>query len=143
MPTAIRSLAAAGPDVLLGGPGNDFLHAGNGRDLLIGGTGKDFLFGNGKGDILIGGETTHDDNPADLLAILAEWNSSDSYATRINKLRNGTGVAALNSSTVIDDGVADGLFGGAGQDWFFKGPHDIADALTASFLPPGIREQVN
>ena len=79
-----------GPDVLLGGPGNDFLHAGNGRDLLIGGTGKDFMFGNGKGDILIGGETTHDDNPADLLAILAEWNSSDSYATRINKLRNGT-----------------------------------------------------
>jgi uncharacterized protein (TIGR03118 family) len=133
-----------GPDVLLGGPGNDFLHAGTGRDLLIGGTGKDFLFGNGNSDILIGGETTHDGNSADLLAILAEWNSSDSYATRIDKLTNGTGgLPALNSSTVIDDGVADGLFGGPGQDWFFKGPHDIADALTASFLPPGIREQVS
>jgi uncharacterized protein (TIGR03118 family) len=132
-----------GPDVVLGGPGNDFLHAGNGRDLLIGGDGKDFLFGNGNDDILIGGTTTHDDNNADLLSILAEWNSSDSYATRIDKLRNGTGVPALNSSTVVDDGVADGLFGGAGQDWFFKGAHDITDALTASFLPPSIREQVN
>jgi Ca2+-binding RTX toxin-like protein len=133
-----------GPDVLLGGTGNDLLHAGNGRDLLIGGDGKDALFGNGNSDILIGGSTSHDDNNTDLLAILAEWNSSDSYAMRISKLRNGTGgLPALNSTTVLDDGVVDILLGGPGQDWFFKGPHDIADALSASFLPPGIREQVN
>jgi uncharacterized protein (TIGR03118 family) len=136
--------AGGGPDVVLGGPGNDFLHAGLGRDLLIGGTGKDWLFGNGNSDVLIGGETTHDDNSADLLAILAEWNSSDSYATRISKLKSGTGgLPALNSTTVLDDGVADQLFGGPGQDWFFKGPHDFADAFTASFLPSSIRETVN
>jgi uncharacterized protein (TIGR03118 family) len=135
--------AGGGPDALLGGPGDDALFGGPGRDLLIGGTGKDKLHGNINSDILIGGSTTHDDNNADLLAILAEWNSSDSYATRIDKLTNGTGgLPALNSSTVVDDGVADQLFGGPGQDWFFKGLHDITDALTSSALPASIREQV-
>jgi Ca2+-binding RTX toxin-like protein len=132
-----------GPNVLLGNTGNDFIFGGSNRDILIGGDGKDQLFGRGSGDILIGGQTTHDSNSAELLAILAEWTSSDSYATRIDKLRNGTGgLPALNSTTVLDDGVADHLFGGFGQDWFFKGPHDVADALTASFLPTSIREQV-
>ena len=132
-----------GPNVLLGNTGNDFIFGGSNRDVLIGGDGKDQLFGRGSGDILIGGQTTHDSNSAELLAILAEWTSSDSYATRVDKLRNGTGgLPALNSTTVLDDGVADHLFGGFGQDWFFKGPHDVADALTASFLPAGIREQV-
>jgi Ca2+-binding RTX toxin-like protein len=130
--------------VLLGGPGDDFLFGGLSRDILIGGTGKDKLFGNGTSDILIGGETTHDGSAAELLQILAEWTSGDSYATRIDKLRNGTGgLSALNSTTVLDDGVADSLFGGAGQDWFFKGPHDITDALTSNLLPSSIREQVN
>jgi Ca2+-binding RTX toxin-like protein len=133
-----------GSNVILGGTGNDLLSAGNARDILIGGDGKDRLFGGGGGDILIGGSTTHDSNNVDLLAIVAEWTSADSYATRINKLRNGTGgMPALNSSTVIDDGLKDSLFGGPGQDWFFKGPKDIADALTASFLPSNIREVVN
>jgi Ca2+-binding RTX toxin-like protein len=135
--------AGGGPGVVLGGSGDDSLFGGPGRELLIGGTGKDTLHGNAGSDILIGGETTHDGSTADLLAILAEWNSSDSYATRIDKLTNGTGgLPALNSTTVIDDGVTDHLFGGPGQDWFFKGAHDITDALTASFLPSNIREQV-
>jgi uncharacterized protein (TIGR03118 family) len=135
--------AGGGTDIVLGGPGDDSLFAGAGRDLLIGGTGRDRLHGNRGSDILIGGETTHDSNTADLLAILAEWTSADSYATRIDKLTNGTGgLPGLNSTTVIDDGVVDRLFGGPGQDWFFKGAHDITDALTASFLPSNIREQV-
>jgi len=135
--------AGGGPDIVLGGSGDDSLFGGPGRDLLIGGTGRDTLHGNTDSDILIGGETTHDGNTADLLAILAEWTSADSYATRIDKLTNGTGgLPALNSTTVIDDGVTDRLFGGPGQDWFFKGAHDVADALTASFLPSNIREQV-
>ena len=135
--------AGGGPDVVLGGAGEDALFGGSGRDLLIGGAGKDTIHGGTGSDILIGGETSHDNNNADLLAILAEWNSADPYATRIDKLTNGTGgVPILNSTTVIDDGLADRLFGGPGQDWFFKGPHDLADALTASFLPSSIREQV-
>jgi uncharacterized protein (TIGR03118 family) len=135
--------AGGGPDIVLGGSGDDSLFGGPGRDLLIGGTGRDTLHGNTDSDILIGGETTHDGSTADLLAILTEWTSADSYATRIDKLTNGTGgLPALNSTSVIDDGVTDHLFGGPGQDWFFKGAHDIADALTASFLPSNIREQV-
>ncbi len=135
--------AGGGPDVVLGGSGEDALFGGSGRDLLIGGTGRDTIHGDTGTDILIGGETSHDSSNADLLAILAEWNSADPYATRIDKLTNGTGgLPILNSTTVIDDEVTDHLFGGPGQDSYFKGAHDIANALTANFLPSSIREQV-
>src|SRR5207245_11398397 len=71
-------------------------------------------------DILIGGTTDYDNNAAALAAILAEWGSTDSYATRIANL-----MGTLNPSTVHDNGMADNLYGGAGMDWFFAGMADI------------------
>jgi hypothetical protein len=68
-PTAVSQivvLAGAGNDVvmihndvtinaiILGGPGNDWLHGGGGNDVLVGG-GNDFLWGDKGNDILIGG----------------------------------------------------------------------------------------
>jgi uncharacterized protein (TIGR03118 family) len=115
-----------GANILLGGPGNDLLVGGLGRDLLIGGTGHDTLLGLTGDDILIGGTTAHDANPTALLQIIGEWNSADSFSTRVNKLKNGTsGLPILNDSTVTDDGVHDLLFGGSGHDWLFDGAHDI------------------
>src|SRR5262249_35026135 len=73
----------AGNDVLPGGAGNDPLHGGQGQDLLIGGTGADDLVGNADGDLLIAGTTAHDDNQEALCAIMAEWTSSHSYASRV------------------------------------------------------------
>jgi len=103
----------AGNDVLLGGAGNDFLYGGIGRDLLIGGAGRDRLFGQDGDDILIGGTTTHDDDAAALLAILAEWGAAIGFNARIAGLS-----AELNSSTVLDDGVVDELTGGLNRDWY-------------------------
>jgi hypothetical protein len=53
---------------------------------------------------------------------MAEWDSSDTYQTRVNKLTSGGGLNAsyvLNSTTVFDDNTTDRLSGGAGLDWFF------------------------
>src|SRR5262249_24475227 len=89
------------------------------------GDGSDHLRGRSGDDLLIAGRTTHDDNDAELLQILNEWSSIDSYVTRIDKLRNGTGgLPKLDASTVTDDGVRDGLAGGSGVDWFFAGIDD-------------------
>lgn len=56
---------------------------------------------------------------------MTEWTSADSYDTRIDKLRNGTGGSPkLDSATVFDDGDVDTLQGNQGLDWFLRGPGD-------------------
>jgi hypothetical protein len=108
--------------VLVGGSGSDYLYGGSARNLLIAGLGADTLHGGSAGDILIGGHTSYDSNTTALAYIMAEWDSSDSYSTRVNKLSKGgglNGAYVLNSTTVIDNGVTDYLYGGTGLDWFF------------------------
>jgi uncharacterized protein (TIGR03118 family) len=126
-----------GNSILLGGSGSDHLFGQGGRDILIGGDSRDFLNGGSNDDLMIGGSTTHDANPPELLQILAEWTSIDSYATRIDKLRSGTdGLPKLDATTVLDDGARDILNGGFGLDWFLSAPNDLLrDKLPA--------EQVN
>jgi hypothetical protein len=96
---------------------------------------------------LIGGYTTYDraHNEAALMSILAEWQSSDDYATRIADLKNGGGLNGSNvlvlGTTVKDDGAFNTLTGGApvlpgDLDWFFQGLHD-------SILNYEAGEQVN
>jgi Ca2+-binding RTX toxin-like protein len=119
-------IGGGGNNVLVGGTGNDKLFGQSGRDLLIGGDGLDRLLGRGNDDILIGGSTAHDGNTSELLQILDEWTSTDSYTTRVNNLRAGTGgLPALNGTNVADDGLRDFLLGGAGLDWFFAGLQDL------------------
>jgi uncharacterized repeat protein (TIGR01451 family) len=116
----------AGNNILVGGDGNDKLYGGPGRDLLIGGNGADQLFGGGGDDILVAGSTSFDEDPDSLQAIMAEWSSSNSYSTRVNNLRFGggaNGAVTLDSTTIVDDGAADALWGQAGQDWFLTGIH--------------------
>jgi uncharacterized delta-60 repeat protein len=127
-----------GPNVLVGGDGNDVLIGGTGRDLLFGGGGSDWLVGRGGDDVLIGGTTAFDTNVAALNSLMAEWNSSHTYATRVANLsgNNPSGGFAnrLNGNcflcpsgpgeTVCDDGARDFLFGGGGNNWFLAGAGD-------------------
>ena len=123
-----KIFGGGGPNILLGGPGGDQLFGSANRDILIGGTGRDTLFGFRNDDILIGGATTHDTDPTALLAIMGEWNSSDSFATRQQDLQTGANsLPILNSSTVTDDHTRDILIGRPGHDWRFKGSGDISD----------------
>jgi hypothetical protein len=124
-------LIGGGGNILVGGGGHDTLvdkftgSAASGRSLLIGGAGGDTLTAGAAGDILIGGTTIFDDNDAALTAILAEWQSSDSYNTRFDRLEgresgglNGS-VHLIAGTTVKEDGRSDVLNGGAGFDWYF------------------------
>src|SRR5260370_40332291 len=98
-------------NVLVGGGGTDRLIGGQGQDILIGGAGQATLQAGSGGDILIGGTTAYDNNAAALAAILAEWGSSDDYATRIARLTGSmsgglNGAYFLNTSTVHGNGRA-------------------------------------
>ena len=73
--------------ILIGNAGNDTIHGGAGRSVLIGGLGSDTLSGGSGDEILIGGSTTLDANSVALEAILAEWQSTDSYASRTSAIR--------------------------------------------------------
>jgi hypothetical protein len=135
-------LAGTGSDTLTdSSSGNSILVAngvastltdtGTGYNLLIGaGPGGDTITGNGN-DILVGGTPSYDNNIAALDAILAEWDSSDSYTTRINKIMDGvtagSSAYALNASTIAPDSSANTLKDGSASsqnNWFIAGPSD-------------------
>jgi Ca2+-binding RTX toxin-like protein len=107
--------ARQGNDVAVGGDGNDVMTGGQGRDVLIGGDGADQVEGDQGDDILVAGITTHDTDVAALTSIRTTWLSGSDYATRVNTLRNGL---LDNNTSVFDDGDADTVTGGTGQDWF-------------------------
>lgn len=118
-------------DILVGNALANILQGGAGRDILIGGIGGDSLDGGAEDDLLIGGTTDHDGNAVALHSLLAEWNSSHDYGTRLAKLRSGGGLNGplrLDQTTVHDDAIPDTLLGGAGTDWF----HARLDASPAS-----------
>jgi hypothetical protein len=112
------------------------LVGGSGRDLLIGGGGTDNLVAGAGDDILIGGTTSYDSNTASNLAALAatmgEWDSADSYSTRVSDLLNGGGQNVvnglpilLNSSKIVTDNKPNNLIGSTtALDWFFAGAVD-------------------
>ncbi len=145
-------IGGGGNDLLIGGGGNDLLIGGPGRDLLIGGRGADWLFGNGGNDLLVGGTTAFDGNDAALAAVMAEWTSGHSFATRVANLSDTGGdlPGRLNGDyflldsgpdrTVFNDGAADTLTGGLAADWFFAGPQDrvtdVGDSDRASVSGP-------
>jgi hypothetical protein len=67
--------------------------------------------------------------------ILAEWSSTNSYATRVENIRSGSGANGafvLDDTTVSDDGLKDPLWGDGGLDWFLFGSGDkLKDKATS------------
>jgi hypothetical protein len=143
-------------NILIGGPySGTTIQGGSGRSLLltndpVNGVPDQFpsaLTGGSGNDIIVGKSTTYDSsnlaNDMALASILAEWQSSDSYATRIAYI-NGTTPRGLNGTnylifgtTVIPSPGTTTMTGGAGgMNWFFAGVHD-----RITNLQPG--EQVN
>jgi Ca2+-binding RTX toxin-like protein len=113
-------VGSTGNDLLDGGAGRDRLAGSEGDDVLIGGHDQDELLGENGNDLLLGGTTVYEDRWESYSALLNEWTSSAVYATRIERMESALFAARLESGeTVLDDGVADALFGGGWQDWFF------------------------
>ena len=130
----ISAAGSAANNVLSGQGKNEVLTGGQGRDLLIAGTGAATLNAGVGDDIMIGGWTnydlgssgmTYDRKLIALEAIMAEWGSTDSYATRLSDLGS-----ILNTTTVHDNiangvGIVDTLSGNINaNDWFFAGLDD-------------------
>src|SRR5262249_43822355 len=124
------------------GTGVDTITGGNGRSILIGGRGNDTVRGGSADDIVIGGftdfDSSSDAHDQALMAILTEWQSADSLALRIPKIKAGLGPGSaefLLGTTAHDDANASTLTGAGGTDWFFKGTHDtVTDQATGEQL---------
>jgi uncharacterized repeat protein (TIGR01451 family) len=127
-----RLTGGGGQNVLVGGGGTVTMIGGPTRNVLIAGAGKATIYSSklgvpvsaNSGSMLIAGSTNFDQNDAALSAIMHEWGSSDIYATRISKIRNGqigAGVT-INASTVHPTThVIDQLYASpGGYDWFLN-----------------------
>ncbi len=128
--------AGSGNDILIGNAGDTSLtDIGSGHNILIGGgAGGDVVLGNGN-DILVSGTTEYDSHTtahiAALDAILAEWDSGNSYASRVQKIKTGVGANhadKFTSHTISADPnkntVADGAFATQHGDWFLVSSKD-------------------
>lgn len=140
------------PCMLIGGSGNDNITGGGGRNLIYGGGGTDHLYGGSASDLIIAGEFqgnlvlpgTSTPNTQALAAIMAEWESSDSFILRMSYLggtkggKNQVGGVGyyLNTTTLLADttGVVsiDGFGGGDAIFYNFSGP-GLRDVLLATF----------
>ncbi|GBD37046.1 Alginate lyase 7 [bacterium HR36] len=138
-------LGGAGNDILLGQAGNDQLFGRIGRDILIGGLGADILYGHDPGsgpvgddqDILIGDRTIYDSDLVQLAQISSVWAGPGTYSSRISLLQGGLSSPPLTTAHLLPDSAADQLFGGWGQDWFFR-------LATNDQLPDRVsNEQIN
>jgi uncharacterized delta-60 repeat protein len=129
-----------GNDVLVGGNGNDILNGGSGRDVMIGSQDNDRLDGGIDDDVLVGGVTIHDNNVAALDAVMAIWNSADSFSTRVATLTASGGLLEAGVA-VFDDDDHDTLVGGAGRDLYF-GDNNPSDHVTDSISLQALQDQL-
>ncbi|MGD9633484.1 MAG: G8 domain-containing protein [Pirellulales bacterium] len=129
-----RIWAQTGQHALVGGDGDDVLVGAEGNDLLIGGAGRDYLSAAGGEDLLIGGATAYDANYVQLNLLFAAWVVDSSYATRVAQIASDSFATQLQlNKSVFDDAVADQIYGGDGQDWFFRtGQEAIYDPNAAA-----------
>jgi RTX calcium-binding nonapeptide repeat (4 copies)/Beta-propeller repeat len=119
-------LGGAGNDLLVGNAEANILQGGGGRDVIIGGFGADKLLGGRGDDILIGSATIYDRNATALDAILTEWSSNRTYATRVANIRRGVKKISLIGA-ILADNAANNLTGDAETDWFFGALDEITD----------------
>jgi Ca2+-binding RTX toxin-like protein len=130
--------AFTGSTVLDGDAGNDVLIGGTGRDILIGGLDQDVLSGGAGEDILIGGQESLNIYNAAVAQLFAKWAGPGVYATRVDQIRNGTGLppgVKLVAPKVPSDGRLDSFTGGGGLDWFWAYESDsIKDLASKEFV---------
>ena len=147
-------LYGGGNGRLRGGSGNNVLIGGGPGELLVGGAGRSLLIGNGGSklqsiggqDILIAGYTSYTYNEIALAAIMAEWTSTDSLATRVADISDNTASPLFSASrkngnyflidsgpnqTVFNDYSVDTVSIGGSLDWIFASTIDKITGLTA------------
>ncbi len=135
-----------GPNVIIGGVGNNALYGGLGRSILIAGASGSILAAGGGDALLIAGTTNYSANDAALLAILNEWNSSESYAKRTADIMGPNtdplaqnGAYYLNNTTVHANGQVNHIASSGGLAAFFQSTRDIVTGKTAAEITVAIK----
>ena len=100
----------AGNDIIYGGEGDDTLSGDAGLDILFGGGGRDVVNGGLDDDIVIGGNTTL--TGVQVQSARTLWTNGAPFNTRITSL-----ATFFNAGTIVDDGIADYVYGSLGRDW--------------------------
>jgi hypothetical protein len=138
-------------NILIGGSGLNTLTGGSGGSLLIGGSSHGSITGGSLTDILIAGTTTYNATTTAgqnaLMAILAELQSGDTFATKVNDIIHGGG---LNGSNKLTWGTtvhaSTGAFtlsgdtaGSGAADWFFSN----SSSTVTDFNDDGVSDEHN
>jgi len=105
-----------GNDGLFGGLGNDLLYGSGDDDLVISQAGIDFLRG-GSGNDYIHGDAGHD------ILMGADLLDEDQWI----EVRTSGDIPQLSVTTVSEQGDADRIFRGYGEDTVYAGANDIVD----------------
>lgn len=147
-----RLFGNGGIDYLIGGNGDDFERGGLGSDILVGGPGNDHLIGDASGDLLVGndGDDTISGGTGDDFLIgnsgqdhLTGGSGDDAlfgndartdplddedFTLAQDELRAGIPVTLWDNWYLSrdDDGAADTLDGGDGNDYLFVNDGDTA-----------------
>ncbi|MEL6449619.1 MAG: calcium-binding protein [Pseudomonadota bacterium] len=106
----------SGDDWVDGNDGNDFVRGGQGNDVAIGGAGEDAVFGRDGNDFVVGGSLT--DGPLS--------------NAQLDALRDGAELGdvipdfGMGDAQFVDDGEADSVDGGGGNDVLLFGAGDTA-----------------
>lgn len=124
--------AAEGDDLVRAGAGDDFVFGGAGDDLIAGEAGDDVLFGRAGDDLVFAGEgedSMRGDGGDDILFgtdVVDAIGLLDAFET---SLRMGTPLSEEDLASFVDfdadQGEADTLMGGAGDDETFAGNNDL------------------
>ncbi|MEO0936901.1 MAG: calcium-binding protein [Pseudomonadota bacterium] len=130
-------------DTINGGAGSDFIQSGRGDDVATGGAEADWIEGNAGADIvrgdagndtLIGGRGADDlaGGDGDDLIVSGDVAGTPLRFEDLKSLRDGAALADLlgvpedTALTISDDGDADSLIGGEGDDTLIFGAGDTA-----------------
>ena len=120
-----KAFGRDGNDRLFGGLGNDSLYGSDDDDLVIGQAGDDFLRGGNDDDIVIAGsgnDYIHGDAGHDLL-MGADLLDEEQWI----EARTAGDIPTLTVITDSEQGDADTIFGGYGEDTIYAGANDIVD----------------
>jgi Ca2+-binding RTX toxin-like protein len=123
--------ALAGSDDIRGGGGADTINGGNDVDGADGEAGDDLIFGDQGDDVLLGGagaDTLNGGDGADNL--LHDGGGLSAVTSFVSNPNGGVSIPRTNFGgldTLRDDGAADVLNGGAGDDRATVGLNDSAD----------------
>ena len=121
----------SGPSLIIGGAASDTL---TGSSAIVDNKGKPVAY-SGQ-DIVIGGFTNYDNNLVALTSILNEWQSQNTFTTRVQHLRTGGGLNLGNvlvaDVTVHNDVAVNAIYGGKPeQNWLWGQPAEFKDLTSA------------